>query len=172
MIYKVYIDWDATDWTDTPDFSQAEDDITSYVENYYIERGKNNELGNVQAGTLDLTLDNRSGDFSPGGFAGRIRVWLPVCLKMTISATEIAFSGFISKIRIDPHPEEMKAYLYCTDGMDLLARQLITQDGETREVCNDGRAIEKILNASGWLGNRSLDKDAGEIVKYPACSEW
>lgn len=173
--YNFYVDWDCTNWSDAPDFSQPDDDITSYVKKYSIERGKNQELGNALAGTLDLTLNNTSRDFTPtnviGKFYSTIRLWLPILMTATIGEDEpqIFYLGFISEIKIDPHPQAVEAYFYCTDGMDLLARQLITQDPDNLQAMSDGTAINQILDAAGWSAdNRNIDMDGGDtLLEYP-----
>ena len=179
ITYEYMVDWDATDWRDTPDFSEAIDDITNYVKSPYILRGKDDELGNMVAGTLDLVLNNADKRFSPpyaaGPLYGKIRPWLPIRVRATVAGvgTYTVYTGFISRIRVNPHPDVQEAYLYCTDGMDLLARQMVTQDGNTRTTMCDGEAVGKVLDASGWpAAKRSIDVDGGDIVKYPATVEF
>jgi hypothetical protein len=41
-------------------------DITDYVEGFQVQRGRNDELGSIESGTLSLTLDNSDGRFTPG----------------------------------------------------------------------------------------------------------
>ena len=106
---------------------------------------------------------------------GKMRPWLPVRVRATVVgvATHVVYSGFISKISVNPHINVREAYLYCTDGMDLLARQMVTQDGNTRTTMNDGTAIGRVLDASGWPSTkRSIDTDGGNIVQYPATVEF
>lgn len=178
VTYKVYIDWDATNWADAPDFSQAIDDVSSYVKDVRMIRGKEKELGNVPAATLELKLDNTDGRFSPTNSGsplyGKVRPWLPVQIKITHDTIDYTkFTGFISRIGILPSRERQEAYLYMTDGLDLLARQQIKQDEEETESCSDGVAVGKVLDAAGWSSSkRSIDMDGGDITKYPACTEY
>jgi len=180
ITYEYMVDWDAVDWRATPDFSEAIDDISDYVKSpMHVNRGKENELGNVPAGTLNITLNNADKRFSACYAAsplfGKIRPWLPVRVRATVVgvATHVVYTGFISKISVNPHIDVQEAYLYCTDGMDLLARQVVTQDGNSRTTMNDGSAVGRVLDASGWPSTkRSIDTDGGEIVKYPATVEF
>jgi len=178
VVYEYMVDWDADDWTATPDFSEGIDDITNYVKSHYMQRGKNDEAGNVQSGTIDITLHNADKRFSPpyaaGPLYGKIRPWLPIRVRATMNGTtETFYTGFISRIKVDPSVESNEAYLYCTDGMDLLARQMVTQDGNTRTTMCDGEAVGKVLDASGWpAGKRAIDVDAGDIIKYPTTVEF
>lgn len=178
IVYSFHVDWDATDWAATPDFSEAIDDITNYVKSHYIERGKNQERGNNQAGTLDLILNNSDKRFSPpyaaGPLYGKIRPWLPVRVRATVNGdTQTVYTGFISRIKVNPSLDVQEAYFYCTDGMDLLARNMVTQDENDRTLMNDGEAVDRVLTAAGWpIAKRSIDVDGSTIVKYPLTVEF
>lgn len=178
ITYSIHIDWDATYWKATPNFSEGIDNITNYVKSYYIERGKNQEQGNNQAGTLDIVLDNEDKRFSPtyaaGPLHGKIRPWLPVRVRAIIGENvETIYTGFISKIRINPHLDVQKAYIYCTDGMDWLARNMVTQDETNRTQMNDGEAVGRVLDAAGWpIAKRAIDRKGSEILRYPLTVEF
>lgn len=179
VVYEVMVDWDATNWLDTPDFSEAIDDISGYVKNFYLDRGKDVEQGNIPAGTVDLILLNSDRRFSPSFGAsplfGKMRPWLPVRVRATVTGggAITIFTGFISKISVDPHLDVQEAYLYCTDGMDLLARNMIAIDGNNRTSISDGEAVGRLLDGAGWpAGKRNIDVDGGSIVDYPQVSEY
>ncbi len=179
ITYEVMIDWDATDWQATPDFSEAIDDISAYVKTIYTDRGKGVELGNIPAGTLDMTLRNSDGRFSPtygaGPLFGKMRPWLPVRVRATVTggAAITFYTGFISRISVNPDPDVLEAYLYCTDGMDLLARNMVAVDKGDRSMVTDGAAIGYVLDGAGWpASKRSIDVDTGAIVNYPTTTEY
>ena len=179
ITYEVKVDWDATDWMATPDFSQGIDDISSYVKTIYIDRGKKVELGNTPAGTLDITLNNSDKRFSPPYAAGplyeKIRPWLPVRVRAIVSGGALItfYAGFISKISVNPHKSVQEAYLYCTDGMDLLARNMVAVDKSDRSMVTDGAAIGRVLDGAGWPADkRNIDTDTGAIVNYPTTTEY
>jgi len=179
ITYEVKVDWDATDWTAVPDFSQAIDDISIYVKTIYTDRGKGVELGNIPAGTLDITLNNTDKRFSPPYAAsplfGKMRPWLPVRVRATINGGGAItfYTGFISRISVNPHMGVQEAYLYCTDGMDLLARNMVSSDKGERSMITDGAAIGRVLDGAGWpASKRSIDVDTGAIVNYPTTTEY
>ena len=179
ITYEVHVDWNATDWMATPDFSEAIDDISSYVKDIYIDRGKKVEQGNTPAGTLDITLNNEDKRFSPtygaGPLFGKIRPWLPVRVRATVTggAAIVFYTGFISRISVNPHLDVQEAYLYCTDGMDLLARNMVAVDKSDRSRVTDGAAVGYVLDGAGWpVGKRSIDTDTGAIVNYPATTDF
>ena len=181
ITYEVLVDWNATNWLSAPDFSQGIDDITGYVKTIYTDRGKKVELGNIPAGTLDVTLNNADKRFSPTYasspivVAGEIRPWLPVQVWAIVTGgSPISFfAGFISKISVNPHKSVQEAYLYCTDGMDLLARNMVAVNKSDRSMVSDGEAIGNILDGAGWpSAKRSIDVDGGKIVNYPTTAEY
>ena len=178
ITYEVHVDWDATDWTATPDFAEGIDDITGYVKKIYIDRGKKVELGNTPAGTLDIILRNSDKRFSPvyaaGPLFGKMRPWLPVRVRATVTggAAITFYAGFISRISVNPHLDVQEAYLYCTDGMDLMARNMVSVDKGNRSMITDGAAVGRVLDGAGWPSSkRSIDTDTGAIVNYPTTTE-
>lgn len=181
VIYEVMVDWDATDWNATPDFSEGIDDISAYVQNrgIFVDRGKKVEDGNIPAGTVDLTLNNSDKRFSPtygaGPLFGKIRPWLPVRIRASVSGGGFItfYTGFIERISVDPHPNIQEAYLYCTDGSDLLARNMVSLDKGDRSMVTDGAAVGYLLDGAGWPSSkRSLDTDTGAIVNFPQATEF
>lgn len=166
---NVYVDWDSLHWQGTHDYSQAIDDISTYVKGVSTRRGQKTEMGNTPAGTAQITLDNSSGRFSPPNTSsplyGKMRPYLPVRI---VGDGTTVYTGFISRITCYPNSKKQEALLYCTDGTDLLARQMARQQETERTQGTDGDAIEQLLNVAGWSASRrSIDKDGGNIVQYP-----
>lgn len=184
IIFDVCIDWDAEDWADTPDFSEAYDNISGDVDSDGIigidwHRGKQREEGNAPAATLSINLRRglcqKYSPFTTGVLAGKIRPWLPIRVRVYYDGAYIpAYFGFISQISINPALSIESVTFYCTDGTDLLARQEVTQDTSDKEICSDGQAIHKILDAAGWpLARRGIDTDGGDdLLSYPATTPY
>lgn len=185
ITYIVCIDWDAQDFAADPDFSQLYDQISGDIDadsiNFFsLTQGEQREEGNAMAATCEIRLrPGLCAKYSPftsdPDLQGKVRPWLPVIVVAYHNEEyTIVFTGFISRIHYDPHPDVQSVIFYCTDGMDLLARQLIAQDPTDTELCSDGDAIDKILDAAGWpASRRDIDKDGGdEFVSYPACYEY
>lgn len=181
ITYEVRVDWEATNWLATPDFTQGIDDISGYVKTIYVDRGKGVELGNTPAGTCDITLNNADKRFSPTYaaspivIAGEIRPWLPVRVRAIVTGGGLItfFTGFISRISVNPHMGVQEVYLYCTDGMDLLARNMVAVDKSDRSMVTDGAAIGYVLDGAGWpSGKRDIDVDGGSIVNYPPTTDY
>lgn len=180
VTHEIMVDWDMTDWAATPDFTQGIDDISDDIMEIRWIRGKETEEGNSPAATLELRIKpNQILKYSPCNvgsvLAGKLLPWRVVRVRSshnTIVYNE--FFGFISRIRVDPHPDRPQISLYITDGIDLLARQTLTQDQETVLSMNDGEAIGAILDVAGWSATRrDIDVDGGVgLLGYPAVSKY
>lgn len=185
ITFEVCVDFDAVDWAATPDFSEAYDNISDDVETGGVvgldwQRGKQKEEGNAPAATLTVKL--RRGlceKYSPfttdANLAGKIRPWLPIRVRSYhLAAYKVQYTGFIGRMSFDPALSMQSTVFYCTDGTDLLARQLITQDPDEKEICSAGQAIHKILDASGWpRSKRNIDMDGGsDLLAYPQSTPY
>lgn len=176
VTYEVMVDWDMTDWQATPDFSEAIDNISNDVQTLSLIRGKEVEAGNAPAATLDIRLKpGLVSKYSPWNASsvlyGKVKPWRVIRVRATNDGGSTywpLFKGYISKLLIDPHPDNQSVCLYCTDGMDVLARQIISQDYEDRSSVTEADALGMILDAAGWSSsNRDLDADGGSL-QYPA----
>jgi len=185
ITFEVMVDWDATDWTDEPDFSESYDNISDDVDIGGVVgldwgRGELKEDGNAPAATLTITL--RKGlcqRYSPfttdADLAGKVRPWLPIRVRAYhLGVYTTQYTGFISTISINPALSAQSVTFNCTDGTDLLARQLISQDPTDKEICSDGQSVHKILDAAGWpRTKRDIDMDGGnDLMAYPSSSSY
>ena len=173
--YEVMVDWDGTDWAGVPDFSEDIDDISADVAYIDWSRGKDDEEGNAPASTLQVQmrygLHSKYSLYNAASpLYGKIRPWLIIRVRAIHTATaHPVFFGFISSIKVNPHPSKQEVIFYVTDGIDLLARQLITQDYESKSKMSDGEAVESVLNVAGWSANRrDIDITGGaDLLNYP-----
>lgn len=185
ILYEVCIDWDAENWAATPDFSQSYDTIAGIegadgVNLVSISRGKQKEEGNAPAATCEIRMRPGFHDkYSPytidADLAGKIRPWLPIRVRALVNAVYVPlYFGYISAIRIKPHANVQSVMFYCTDGTDLLARQMITQNPGSTTACSDGDAVDQILNAAGWSSvRRNIDKTGGSnLFRYPVTTAY
>lgn len=179
ILYEVMVDWDMTDWRDTPNFSESYDNISNDVQTIDIQRGKEIEDGNSPAATLEIRLkpgliSKYSAWNALGTLYGKILPWRIIRVRATNDNGGTwwpVYFGFIEKYLLEPHPEKQAVTFYCTDGVDLLARQLINQDFEVRDTITEGEAINRILTAAGWSDSRR-DITDGAILQYPATGEY
>jgi hypothetical protein len=179
VTYEVLVDWDMTDWAADPDFSEDIDDISNDVQTVGWHRGKETEEGNAPAATFEIRMKpglvSKYSMFNAAGpLYGKILPWRIIQVQGTNDGGANyypVFFGFISKYIINPHPDVQSVYIYCTDGTDLLARQLLNQDYNTREEMTDGEAASLILDSAGWSTTRRNISSAG-TVKYPNTGEY
>jgi len=175
ITYTLMAFWDTLDWTNPT--SGADDDITSDVKWWRVRRGKDKELGNVTAGTLEFALKNADKKYTPcytaGALYGRLRPWIPVTLTADHDGnTYTVYTGYISRISVYPSLSKQEAVIRCTDGMDLLARNMVTLDKDDRTAQNEGTALDALLTQAGWpAALRDLDVDSGDSIDYPAVYE-
>jgi hypothetical protein len=181
IAYSIMVAWNTVGWQETPPWNGEYDDITAdltsdgygYLRNYSFTRGKDKESGNNLAATLELELNNADHKYTPTYTTSPLNgLLLPMKqIKITVTFLEVEyplFYGFITKYQIKPGPGDKYAYLYCTDGMDMLARALVGQDYNTRTDTSDDEAVGKILDASGWNpARRTLDTTSGVKFNYP-----
>jgi hypothetical protein len=179
VTWEVLVDWDMTDWAAVPDFSQLEDDISADVQWVGFVRGKDKEGGNAPAAIFEVKL--KPGlclKYSPvntaGVLYGRLLPWRAIRARAYYDGNYYdKFAGFISKYSLTPGANSGTGAvsIYCTDGVDLLARQLITADYDNKGQMTEADAVGAVLDAAGWpAGKRNLD--TGAMVNYPAVTEY
>lgn len=171
--YQIMIDWDATHWSNVPTF-EGDDDISEDVAYHDVSRGKEKEEGNAPASYCQIKM--KAGlceKYSPYKNA-RLRIWLPVRVRARHPGDPMGtyphpvFFGYLSAVRINPNPNRQTVSLYVTDGLDLLARQVLRQNYNRRDKMNPGGAITRIANAAGWpTSRRQIDTSEGSILEYP-----
>ena len=178
IVYEIMVDWDMTDWADVPDFSEPIDDISADVCEVNWVRGEEREEGNSPAATLELRIkgslyEKYSVYNQYGDLYGLLLPYRIIRVRAFHNGTPYnEFLGFISKIKVNPDPDAPEVYIYCTDGLDLLARNVVTQDWGTRTIESDGAAVGEVLDAAGWSSTRrSLDTD-GETLQYPQTTSY
>jgi hypothetical protein len=78
------------------------------------------------------------------------------------------FYGYINRITAYPIKNKQEIYFYCTDGIDLLAKQIVIQDMDHKTTQTDGASVAEVLDAAGWNATRrAIDVDGGDITSFP-----
>jgi hypothetical protein len=157
-VYHVYVDWTCSDFAGVHDFTTAGEptrDITNDVKHLRISRGKDKDSNTYPAATLEMVLENSSGKYYPtatsGEYVGHVRLWLPVKVTAVYATvTYPLYYGYINRITAYPIKSKQEIYFYATDGIDLLAKTIVTQDMDHKVVINDGEATSSVLNAASW----------------------
>jgi len=179
--YKVMVDWTCTDFAGVHDFTTGGEptrDITNDVKHLRISRGKDKDSNTYPAATLEMVLENSSAKYYPtattGEYVGHVRLWLPVKVEAVYATvTYPLYYGYINRITAYPIKSKQEIYFYATDGIDLLAKTIVTQDMDHKVVKDDGLATEDVLTAAGWNTDRQLiDHDGGDITNFPNTYEF
>lgn len=125
--YKIYVDWD-----NNGNYTGIYDDISADVmEIPKIMQGKDKQLGHAQAGILELRLKDLAHKYSPENnlspLHDKLLPYRPIKVMATFAEEDYdLFNGFISKIVPHPHWAKQDAYIYALDGMDWLAKGIIS----------------------------------------------
>jgi hypothetical protein len=172
--YEIMVDWDSEQWSDTPTFA-GDDDISNDVAYMDLNRGKEKEEGNSPASYLQIKmkagLHQKYCIYNPASsLYERLRIWLPVRVRARYDGInwKPVFFGYISSIKVNPNPNKQEVILYITDGLDLLARQIIKQNDEEKTAMSPGDAINQIANAAGWSASRrTVDTAEAAMISYP-----
>ncbi len=59
-VYKIEVDWD-----NDGDFLDSDEDISNDIKSISYSRGKDEELGKANPGTLEIRVNNSGGKYSP-----------------------------------------------------------------------------------------------------------
>lgn len=126
------------------DATQTWSDVTPYVRQLGIRRGRNNELARVEAGTLDLLLNNRDSRFNPENTAGayypNVLPKRAVRVMFRSGGTEAAaFYGYTAGFPQEwPHAgKDAVVQLKAVDLMGLLARARFASTVLRRPLTSD-----------------------------------
>ncbi len=146
------------------------EDISVYLTDAKIRRGRSNERDRVQAGTLDLILDNSDRRFDPvnttGPYSPDVVPAVPVRLRAVHNAiTYDLFRGTISAWpMVWPDPAAAIAFVnvHADDDFKLLAQDEMTG---TEVLEKSGVRIGNMLDTISWpAARRSLDTGIVDVV--------
>lgn len=148
-------------------------DITNYVRSVSIQRGKSRDLERYNAGTVTVTLDNRTRVFDPRNtgspFNGQI---LPAGGVRVVTDGVQVFVGLITDWNFDYDLNgDSIATLTGSDGFWQLANQNLTAQTPVAETSS--ARITRILNLPevAWpAGKRKLDTGNATLGAYPISS--
>ena len=115
------------DWNNDADFSDSLENITADVKELRWQRGRDKRLGSATASTLEITIHpDKVGKYSPENAAGDLFPYLLpgriVRLRGTFGATYNLWYGYLSKVSLHPHWDDLTVYLYCSDRIDGLVQ--------------------------------------------------
>ena len=107
-------------------------DISQYVQSFSTTSGRQHELDQIQAGTLTMDLDNRTGLFNPWAASPMVPMTL-ISVEATWDAvTYPIFYGFVNSVaEVDPDFTNSDVTVDANDLFAFLALQLLDSSGVT-----------------------------------------
>lgn len=137
------------------------------TEGVKTRRGRSDELGPFEAGTMTLTLDNRDRMFDPlntgSVWYGKLRPNIPVQLRATWAGTEyVVYTGLVDGWPQEQHQSQndLTVTLDCTDLSKVLGRRGFRPDRPWILGESDGNAMRLDV------GNRLADKKPDLPVQF------
>ena len=136
-------------------------EVTQYVREFSVKRGRSHVLDRMQAGKATVTFSNNDSRFSPentsGPYSPDVRVMTPIRIRAEYNSTTYdLFRGFV--VSWPPRTSRTKDNVVpaqCIDGFRLLAS--FEQDW-TEVAERSGDRVDNILDEVGWpAGWRAID---------------
>ncbi len=128
---QIYIAFNDGPYVASPTWTE----ITSYVREINIQRGRNDELSNFESGNATLVLDNRSRIFDPfytsGTYYGKLLPRRQIKIEATISSVVYpVFRGFVEgwPVSITDAGFDTTVTVQCFDALGLLADEELPDD--------------------------------------------
>lgn len=156
-------------------------DITSYVYAIDFQRGRQSELGRIEAGTATLVLDNSDRRFDPSYTDGAYWPYVVPMRKIRISAVYSAvtyrlWTGFIESWPPDwPGGLDAQTTIRCVDAFKFFALKKLN-GSHSDDYCN--WQIDIQLTAIGWpaadraLSSAQSQMQAGTFTNTPALQHF
>jgi hypothetical protein len=129
-------------------------DVTEYVTEINVSRGRSRELDTFNAGTATVSFKNDTRIFDPTNSAGRFFGGILPRLRIRISANGFyLFHGYIEDWNIDYSAPTMSlANVSCTDAFSLLSTHLIEELSATYGERSDERIVS-VLNQPEFVSS-------------------
>lgn len=144
-------------------------DVSNQINSISIQRGRNAQADQFQAGTLSLRIIDQNGDFNPQNVSGPYYNLLTPMRKVSITATSLGvvyplFSGFITNYLTTQPNNSTDTLNYttiqATDAMRLVQMAQITTVAGSTSGDLTGTRVNLILDEIAWPATMR-DVDAG-----------
>ena len=145
-------------------FDGPDDDITSYVDKVSVRRGRDANLGDMQAGEATIVGRDSEGRFNPANPNSELATWIkkplrPARIRATFNGvTYGVYWGFTRRLTFEPSGRGGTFQIELVDLFERLRRVrpvILSALGPT----TTGEAIGRVLDYVGWtdVAMRSLD---------------
>lgn len=147
-------------------------DITAYVRQFQIQRGRSHVLDQMQAGQATLVLDNRDSRFTPrntsGAYYPNVRVFTPLRIRAVHNVvTYDLYRGFVTGWpQTYPGIKDAVSVVNCVDAFRLLA---MYETEFSENVEDAGTRVGNLLDVAGWpAGWRDIDTGVHTVADLTA----
>lgn len=142
-------------------FGGIETDVTEYVKNAAINRGRPQRYGVFPAGIANIILDNRDRDFDPlytdGPYYGNIRPRIPI--RIVDEEIEL-FVGLIDDYDFQyPNSQDATVEVRCVDGLALLNQTSLNTFTNVQQTA--GQRITSVVTRPEVAYTGPINLDAG-----------
>lgn len=143
------------------------DDVTDHVYGFSTNRGRSDDLGEIDQGTATIKLRDHDGRFNPENASSDLYGYLlplrPVRIQATHNGTTYGvFRGFIDRIEFDPLTRE--SVIECVDLFEFLSSDI---ESLTVAATTAGAAIGEILDELEFTDPALRSLDAGHTITPP-----
>lgn len=146
-------------------------DVSRFVRDIEVERGRQHELDKMEAGTARITLKNLDRRFEPeysgSPYYPNVLPMKPIRVRATLlSQTYTLFTGFVERW---PQRRQGKNYaerqITAVDGFELLSNAILSGATYPQEL--SGARITRILNAASWSSTaRQISTGNSQVQAY------
>ena len=147
-------------------------DVSSYVREIRIRRGRQDELNRMEAGTADVTLSNTDRRFDPTNTSSPYAPGVLPMRRINIRATWASvtydlFTGYIESWPPDwPLSDDSSVTLPCVDAFGYLARARLSM---SQAAMDAGANIDDMLDLISWpSGDRSINAGLSTLQAWTA----
>ena len=144
-------------------------DISEYVRDFNITRGRTDELSPVSPGTATITLNNRDRRFEPDYASSPYYPYVLPLRRIRIRAlwngtSYPLFTGYVADWPLDwsRSPEDQQSAVACVDGFEPLNQAQLTHSFSSQM---SGARMNALLDQVGWNSTeRAIDGGQAEIA--------
>ncbi len=164
--YKVVIGWNGVSDTDE----------TARTKRISIRRGRDSEMGSVQAGTCTLTMVDTDGRFNPLNSASPLYGQTTTICYIEVTATYNAveymlFSGFTRRVISNPDRSAQEATIECADLLWIMSRNKPTIASSSTTVGLAIQAMTTLIHAERAIYPASvsfINGNSGDAITFSA----
>lgn len=162
------------DWGNNGTFVGTGEDVTARVlrrSSVKVDYGRDQarSLSPIAPGSISFTLNNVSGDYTPGNASSPLTGLLLPGRAVRFQATHLSTTydlirAYLDDYKVDANLDERSVSFTAFDALAKFAQTTISTG--VSQAIQSGTAIGLILDAAGWTGARDLDAGASTFAYW------